>query len=144
MQTPGKDKSRRTVNKQRTTTRDLARHDEEGKEGGKNPRADRKAKQTTRAVHNQSAREGEDTPAPTLPSRDGTTTSSARVQVRRPTLNPVSGPILITADIHLSDQPRDAYRFTGMATIRRIAEENKVGAIFILGDLTEQKDFHSS
>lgn len=52
--------------------------------------------------------------------------------------------VLVTADLHLSDNPRDAYRHEAMRTIREIGRKNKVSHILILGDLTEEKDRHSA
>lgn len=52
--------------------------------------------------------------------------------------------VLITADLHFSDNPRDQYRFDFMAEIERILNEEKPDNFFILGDLTEKKDFHSA
>lgn len=53
--------------------------------------------------------------------------------------------VLITADLHVSDNPRDAYR---LATLRRelprLIKTHRVDALFILGDLTEAKSGHSS
>lgn len=49
---------------------------------------------------------------------------------------------LVIADLHLSEKPRDAYRFQVMADIANLIEKHKVGYLIILGDLTEAKDFH--
>lgn len=51
---------------------------------------------------------------------------------------------LVTADWHLNDNPRDAYRHAAMKTLRRMASEHKVSRTIILGDLTDEKDRHSS
>jgi hypothetical protein len=53
-------------------------------------------------------------------------------------------PALITADLHLSDNPRDEYRFTALSTIRNIAKAEKVSRVIVLGDLTEAKDKHGA
>lgn len=52
--------------------------------------------------------------------------------------------ILITSDIHLSANPRDAYRQKFMAKLPTLARKHKAEAIFILGDYTEEKDAHSA
>lgn len=52
--------------------------------------------------------------------------------------------VLCTSDFHLSDNPRDGYRFKTLATIRGIAKEQKVSTILFLGDVTEGKDRHSA
>lgn len=52
--------------------------------------------------------------------------------------------ILITSDIHLSDRPRDAYRFGLFRWLRKQQEKYKVEALFCLGDLTDSKDRHSA
>lgn len=49
---------------------------------------------------------------------------------------------LVIADLHLSAKPRDAYRFEVMSTIAGLLEEHKVDYLIILGDLTEEKDYH--
>lgn len=51
---------------------------------------------------------------------------------------------LVTADFHLSSNPRDAYRFAAMSRIATLIEEWAVKTLIILGDLTEEKDFHAS
>lgn len=53
-------------------------------------------------------------------------------------------PVLITADLHLSDNPRDWYRHTWLNDFQAEAKERKADAICILGDLTEEKDRHSA
>lgn len=53
-------------------------------------------------------------------------------------------PILITSDIHLSENPRDAYRHKFMLALPKVAVELKADAVFILGDLTESKDNHNA
>src|SRR5215831_11248250 len=47
---------------------------------------------------------------------------------------------ILTADLHLSANPRDAYRFAFLPYLRKLARS--VDWVVILGDLTEQKDFH--
>lgn len=51
---------------------------------------------------------------------------------------------LITTDIHLSDRPKDAYRFKLFNWLAKKQIEHKVTATFILGDITENKDKHQS
>lgn len=50
--------------------------------------------------------------------------------------------LLLTSDLHLSDLDRDEYRHVFMRRLPKIAANKHVDAIFILGDLTEQKDLH--
>jgi DNA repair exonuclease SbcCD nuclease subunit len=50
--------------------------------------------------------------------------------------------ILVTSDLHLSHNPRDAYRWAIFPYLRKVIEEHKVDELFILGDLTEAKDRH--
>lgn len=49
---------------------------------------------------------------------------------------------LVTGDLHLSANPRDAYRFAAMEQLAEIIEKRKVNTLIIVGDLTEAKDFH--
>lgn len=51
--------------------------------------------------------------------------------------------LLLTADWHLNDNPRDAYRFAAVERVRRIAIERQVDHLFILGDLTDHGEGHS-
>ncbi len=51
---------------------------------------------------------------------------------------------LIASDLHLTDRPRDAYRFDLFPWLQEMATENEVDYIFILGDVTDKKDNHSS
>jgi hypothetical protein len=52
--------------------------------------------------------------------------------------------LLLTADFHLNDNPRDAYRFTAAEQVRRIAIEQAVDHLFILGDLTDHGEGHTA
>ncbi len=52
--------------------------------------------------------------------------------------------ILVTADLHFSDNPRDYYRFKFFDYAREFIEKHKVRRLLILGDLTEVKDRHGS
>lgn len=51
---------------------------------------------------------------------------------------------LITSDLHLTDRPRDAYRFGLFPWLARMQRLYDTTATFILGDLTDQKDKHSA
>lgn len=53
-------------------------------------------------------------------------------------------PTLITADLHLSDNPRDAYRHQFIPRLIRLIKKYEVDTLLILGDLTEEKDRHSA
>lgn len=50
--------------------------------------------------------------------------------------------ILVTADWHLSDNPRDNYRHLWQQQLRDMIEEYCVEVLLVLGDLTEEKDRH--
>lgn len=52
--------------------------------------------------------------------------------------------LLITSDIHLSDNPRDSYRYDWTRWFTKLVEERKPHAVLILGDLTEKKDEHAA
>ena len=49
---------------------------------------------------------------------------------------------LVTADLHLSEKPRDGYRFAAMERIAELIEKHKPSTLLLLGDLTESKDYH--
>src|SRR5688572_10512164 len=51
---------------------------------------------------------------------------------------------LLTSDLHLSDKPRDEYRFELFPWLAKQQTTQKVTHTFILGDLTENKDRHSA
>ena len=51
---------------------------------------------------------------------------------------------LITSDIHLSDRPRDAYRFGLFKWLAKQQAKYNTTSTFILGDLTQEKDNHSA
>jgi hypothetical protein len=51
---------------------------------------------------------------------------------------------LAIADLHLSAKARDEYRFAVMKQIADLIEQHKVDELLILGDLTEEKDYHSA
>lgn len=50
---------------------------------------------------------------------------------------------LITADLHLSANPRDAYRLDTMEHLAKVAKREGITQTCILGDLTEEKDRHT-
>src|SRR5277367_5080261 len=52
--------------------------------------------------------------------------------------------VLITSDIHLTDNPRDKYRWNLLPWLGEQAKKYQVDKIFILGDLTDSKDRHSA
>jgi hypothetical protein len=54
----------------------------------------------------------------------------------------IKGPILVTADLHLSERSEDSYRFNLFPWLLRLIQERGVGGLLILGDLTERKDGH--
>jgi hypothetical protein len=51
---------------------------------------------------------------------------------------------LVSADLHLSDRPKDSYRFGIFDWLAKQQQKHNVSATFILGDLTDRKDNHSS
>lgn len=51
---------------------------------------------------------------------------------------------LITSDLHMTDRPRDAYRFGLFPWLLEQTYEYDLDYVFILGDLTDQKDNHAS
>lgn len=52
--------------------------------------------------------------------------------------------VLITSDLHFTDNPRDAYRFGIKKSIGRLLKKYEVETLIIGGDLTEFKDNHSA
>lgn len=52
--------------------------------------------------------------------------------------------VILTADLHFSDKPRDSYRFEFVPRLKKILKKYDVEALIILGDLTEEKDRHRS
>jgi DNA repair exonuclease SbcCD nuclease subunit len=52
--------------------------------------------------------------------------------------------ILITADIHWSENSRDQYRFDLVEKLHKLIKERKVHHLLILGDLTENKEKFSA
>lgn len=51
---------------------------------------------------------------------------------------------LITSDLHLTDRDDDSYRWSIFPWIENQVEKKKIDSVFILGDLTDQKDKHSA
>lgn len=52
--------------------------------------------------------------------------------------------VLITADWHASDNPRDAYRWNWLQNLPKILRKEKVELLLVLGDLTEVKGPHGA
>lgn len=52
--------------------------------------------------------------------------------------------VLVTADLHFSDKPRDAYRHEFVKHLIGLIHKYHVSWLYILGDLTEEKDRHSA
>jgi DNA repair exonuclease SbcCD nuclease subunit len=52
--------------------------------------------------------------------------------------------VLVTADLHLTDKVRDTYRHVAMKTILDLIKVKRPKQLIILGDLTEQKNYHSA
>lgn len=53
-------------------------------------------------------------------------------------------PALLLADWHLTDNPRDEYRWALFPWLTRTCLEEKVKTLIVLGDLTDSKDNHSA
>lgn len=52
--------------------------------------------------------------------------------------------LMLTADWHLNDNPRDDYRFAAVEQVRRAIITHKPVHLFVLGDLTDHGDGHSA
>ena len=52
--------------------------------------------------------------------------------------------ILVTPDLHLNALARDQYRHDFQKQLRALVTKHRVHTVFILGDLTDEKDFHSA
>jgi Calcineurin-like phosphoesterase len=50
--------------------------------------------------------------------------------------------LIVTGDLHLSDNPRDHYRHVWMDSFIELVRKRQPEAVAILGDLTEEKDRH--
>ena len=51
---------------------------------------------------------------------------------------------LFTSDLHLSDRPKDRYRFGLFPWLAEQQQKHQATATFILGDITDRKDNHSA
>lgn len=51
---------------------------------------------------------------------------------------------ILTCDWHFSDQARDSYRFEFVDWLRLLIKSESIDVVFVLGDLTEQKDRHTA
>jgi hypothetical protein len=51
---------------------------------------------------------------------------------------------LLIGDLHLTDRPRDAYRFDIFKWAKQAQVKRDVQATFIMGDICDKKDFHSA
>lgn len=51
---------------------------------------------------------------------------------------------LLTGDLHLSSNPRDAYRFKFMKWLAQYIEQRHISTLILLGDLTMEKDRHDA
>ncbi len=51
---------------------------------------------------------------------------------------------LLISDLHLTDKPRDAYRWKLFTWLKTALPKHDVKMLWILGDLTEEKDRHSA
>lgn len=59
--------------------------------------------------------------------------------------NPLGGnkiKFIITSDLHLTNRPRDEYRWEIFPFLKKQIQLRGVGAVFILGDITDSKDHH--
>lgn len=51
---------------------------------------------------------------------------------------------LIVSDLHLTDNPRDLYRWAIFPQLTALCKEHRIVNLFVLGDLCEAKDNHSA
>lgn len=51
---------------------------------------------------------------------------------------------LFVSDLHLTDRPEDEYRWALFPQLRDLSNEHGITDLYLLGDLTEHKDYHSS
>lgn len=51
--------------------------------------------------------------------------------------------ILITGDLHLTNNPRDEYRWDLFRSLRKLAKKHEAWHLVVLGDITDKKDRHS-
>jgi len=52
--------------------------------------------------------------------------------------------ILMTSDLHFTDRPKDQYRFDLFPWLEKHIKKHNVSHLFLLGDITDSKDRHSS
>lgn len=52
--------------------------------------------------------------------------------------------VLVSADLHFTDNPRDAHRWDLLPWLAKQAQKHKAEAVLLLGDLTDAKDKHSA
>ena len=52
--------------------------------------------------------------------------------------------MILTADWHLTDQPQEEYRWEVFSILRETEQHAERGQLYILGDLSDRKDRHSS
>jgi len=52
--------------------------------------------------------------------------------------------LIVTSDLHLTDKPEDEYRFDFIKYLTNMIIKRKIDYLFILGDLTDEKDRHSA
>lgn len=53
-------------------------------------------------------------------------------------------PALLVSDLHLTDSPRDEYRWSLFPWLQQQCRDERVHTLAILGDLTDRKDYHSA
>lgn len=51
---------------------------------------------------------------------------------------------IFVSDLHLTDRPQDRYRWKVFEQVKELAVKHSIPYLFILGDLTEFKNYHSS
>ena len=51
---------------------------------------------------------------------------------------------IITSDLHLTDRPADEYRWRIFGQLLELSKKHALDELWILGDITEFKDYHSS
>ena len=59
-------------------------------------------------------------------------------------IHPIRDRCLITSDLHLTDRVQDEYRWEIFPWLKKQAKKHQVSGIYILGDITDAKDRHSS
>lgn len=51
---------------------------------------------------------------------------------------------IFISDLHLTERPEDHYRWEVFGQVAELSNKHKITNLFVLGDLTESKDYHSS